>query len=196
MPTVRAVIASVTAALAAVLTAAPLPAQIGTTKGLFVGAQFSGVSADLKAAYGELDFSGGYGLHAGLGLGNTWSVLVNYDRSTLAGTGTASVKLVQYDALLRAHVLAGANSPVRPFLTAGATGRGTEGATDFDGVSPTAGAGVQIRVVPRVALTGTALWTFGNLTSTAQLTGGVAPQSFKSTSTRLQVGASVYLFGH
>jgi hypothetical protein len=42
---------------------------------------------------------------------------------------------------------------------------------------------------------GTALWTFGKLTQAAQLSNSTVGQ-YETTQTRIQVGGSLYLFGH
>lgn len=161
--------------------------------GIFVGAQFTGASIDLKGAADNVDFGQGFGLHAGVGLGPAWSLVVNYDRNTLARSGAApgSVRLVQWDALGRLSLLGA--SVVSPFVTAGVTGRSVQGTTDFEGLAPTGGGGLKIHVTPNLALTGTALWTFGNLTTKDDVTSG-NDASFRATGARVQIGASLYLF--
>ncbi|MEN9817628.1 MAG: hypothetical protein RLZ32_1508, partial [Gemmatimonadota bacterium] len=52
------------------LPAARVHAQMGASSGLFGGIHYSGASLDLEGASKKVDFGGGYGLHAGLGLGN------------------------------------------------------------------------------------------------------------------------------
>ncbi len=169
-------------------------AQAGSTKGLFVGIQYAGTSVNVSSAAQDLEFGNGFGLHAGLGLSDNVSVLVNFDRSVLTGSDNAiDVRLTQYDALLRVHVLPGAGSPLRLFVTAGATGRTANAGRDFDGIAPTGGAGVHLYVTPKIALNGTALWTFGNLTRASQLSNRT-DQTFRSTATRVQAGVSLYLF--
>ena len=169
-------------------------AQSGSTKGLFAGIQYSGTSVSVRSAAQDLEFGNGFGVHAGLGLSDNVSVLVNFDRSVLTGSDNAQdVKLTQYDALLRFNVLPGAGSPVRLFVTAGATGRTANAGRDFDGIVPTGGAGVHLYVTPKFALNGTALWTFGNLTRASQLSNRT-DETFRSTATRVQAGVSLYLF--
>jgi hypothetical protein len=150
----------------------------------------------VKSAAEDLEFGNGFGLHAGIGLSDRWSVLVNFDRSVLTGADSdAEVKLSQYDALLRLHLFPGPASPLRVFATAGATGRAASGSTEFEGVAPTAGAGVHLFLTPQIALNGTALWTFGNLTRASELSNSTR-ESFRSTGTRVQAGVSLYLFSH
>ncbi|WP_396214773.1 outer membrane beta-barrel protein [Gemmatimonas sp.] len=169
-------------------------AQSGSTKGLFAGIQYSGTSVSVRSAAQDLEFGNGFGLHAGLGLSDNVSVLVNFDRSVLTGSDNAQdVKLTQYDALLRFNVLPGAGSPLRLFVTAGATGRTANAGRDFDGIAPTGGAGVHLYVTPKIALNGTALWTFGNLTRASQISNRT-DETFRSTATRVQAGVSLYLF--
>ena len=171
-------------------------AQAGAGRGLFVGLQYAGASVSVKEAAENLEFGSGFGLHAGFGMSDNVSVLVNFDRNVLnRRRDNEDVTVSQYDALLRYQLFPGADSPLRVFGTAGATGRAASGTTEFEGVAPTAGAGVQLHVSSSVALTGTALWTFGNLTSLRELTGGgTTRETFRSTGTRVQVGASLYLF--
>jgi Outer membrane protein beta-barrel domain len=185
------------ASVIAVCTAATAAhAQPGSTKGVFLGIQYAGASVSVKSAAEDLEFGNGFGLHAGIGLSDRWSVLVNFDRSVLTGTDSdAEVKLSQYDALLRLHLFPGPASPLRVFATAGATGRAASGSTEFEGVAPTAGAGVHLFLTPQIALNGTALWTFGNLTRASELSNSTR-ESFRSTGTRVQAGVSLYLFSH
>lgn len=190
------VFATILALLATTLGGTTLQAQAGSTRGLMVGLQYAGASVSVKEAAEDLKFGSGFGLHAGFGMSDNVAVLVNFDRNVLTRRGDSDdVTISQYDALLRLYLVPGADSPVRLFATAGATGRAASGSTDFDGVAPTGGAGVHIGLTPNIALTGSALWTFGNLTRLRDITGGnTTKESFKSTSTRVQVGASLYLF--
>jgi len=185
------------AALAATALALSAGATAGaqSTKGVFLGIQYAGASVSVKSAAEDLEFGGGYGLHAGLGLNDTWGVLVNFDRSVVTGGNDTDVALSQYDALLRMTVL-GRGSPLRAFLTAGATGRSANRGRDFESIAPTAGAGAQLFITSKLAVNGTALWTFGNLTRASQLTGNASDQQFTSTGTRVQAGVSLYLFGN
>lgn len=185
------------AALASIaLVAGVSTVEAQSTTGLFLGVQYAGSSLSIKSAAEDLDFGGGFGLHAGLGLSNTWSVLANFDRSALTGSTTGTdVVLTQYDALLRMNMISGARSTLRVFLTAGATARTANAGRDFEQIAPTAGGGVQLFVIPKIAINGTALWTFGKLTQASQLTSGQNGQ-FASTGVRVQAGASLYLFGH
>ena len=68
-------------AVATLTLLAAVPAQAQT--GLFVGAQITGASLSYKDAAQDLDFGSGYGVHAGLMLGSSLGVLVNYDKNTL-----------------------------------------------------------------------------------------------------------------
>jgi len=163
---------------------------------VFAGIHYSGASLDLSGASRNVDFGGGYGLHAGLGLGSNLQLVVNYDRNTLpAGGSGTDADVAQFDALARLFVVLPAGSPLRLFATGGVTGRTVKLGQEFDGLSPTGGAGVFVKPLPKVAFTGTALWTFGNLTSSAQLTSRTGSE-FKSTGVRVQVGASLFLFGN
>ncbi len=180
---------------ATVLGGTALTAGAQTTKGLFFGIQYAGSSLDVKTAAQKLDFGSGFGLHAGLGLSDNVSVLANFDRSVLTGkSGDASVTVSQYDALLRLSVL-GAGSPLRVFVTGGATARSANAGRDFEEIAPTGGAGVQLFLSPKLAVNGTALWTFGKLTQAGQLSNST-PGQYESTQTRIQAGGSLYLFGH
>lgn len=175
-------------------------AQRGSTSGLFGGIQYTGASVDLKEAGNEVDFGGGFGVHAGIGFGQRFALLVNYDKTkqSASGAGGNDVDLAQFDALARIYLFGGKDWIVRPFVTGGITGRvATEdgaGSAEFDGTSPTAGGGLSIALIPRIHLTGSALWTFGNLTNKEATVG--ANNEYKSTGTRVQVGASLYLFGN
>jgi Outer membrane protein beta-barrel domain len=180
---------------AAVFVGSAMIAGAQSTKGLFVGIQYAGSSLDVKSAAQKLDFGSGFGLHAGLGLSHNLSVLANFDRSVLTGNTTgASVTVSQYDALLRLSVL-DAGSPVRVFVTAGATARSANAGRDFDEIAPTGGAGAQLFLSSKLALHGTALWTFGKLTQAGQISNST-PGQYESTQTRIQAGVSLYPFGH
>jgi len=157
----------------------PLAAQ-----SLFGGIHYSGAALDLEGASKKVDFGGGYGLHAGVGLGSSLQLVVNYDRNSLAGTSTTAAS---------ADVAQSA-SPIRLFATGGVTGRTVKMGESFDGMSATGGGGVMLKVLPVLALSGTALWTFGNLTSASQLQNRTGNE-FKSTGVRVQVGASFFLLG-
>ncbi len=180
-----------TAAALAATAAASAEAQSG--KGLFVGIQYAGASVNVKEAAEDLEFGNGFGVHLGVGLSERWSVLANFDRSLLTGN-SADVRLTQYDALLRLHLI-GAASPLKLFVTGGATARSANAGRDFEGIAPTGGGGVQLFLSSGLAVHGTALWTFGNLTRASQLSGNTVDRQFTSTGTRVQAGASLYLFG-
>lgn len=171
----------------------PMAAQVGSTAGIFAGVQYTGAALDLAGAAKTVKFGSGYGMHAGIGLGQTLSLVVNYDSNKLPTSGSSSTKLTQVDALARLHVFSGANSVMRPYLTAGVTARTAKGTSDFQGKAPTGGAGVTVQL-PGLSVFATALWTFGNLTSSSSLISGKS--SFSSTGTRVQVGTSFYLLGH
>ncbi|MFN7799093.1 outer membrane beta-barrel protein [Gemmatimonas sp.] len=180
-------------AAATLSTTAAASAEAQSGKGLFVGIQYAGASVNVKDAADDLEFGSGFGVHAGLGLSERWSVLGNFDRSVLTGN-SADVRLTQYDALLRLQLI-GAASPVKLFVTGGATARSANAGRDFEGIAPTGGGGVQLFLSSGLAVHGTALWTFGNLTRANQLSGNTIDQQFTSTGTRVQAGASLYLFG-
>lgn len=173
-------------------------AQRGSTSGLFAGIQYTGSSVDLKEAGNEVDFGGGFGFHAGIGFGQRFALLVNYDKTTqnASNPGGSNVDLAQFDALARVYLFGGQDWIVRPFVTGGVTGRvATEdNDAEFTSTSPTAGGGLSITIIPRIHLTGSALWTFGNLTNNDAV--GGSNNEYKSTGTRVQVGASLYLFGN
>lgn len=197
----RSTSAIVAATIAALLTtfsagAAHAQADAGSTKGLFLGIQYAGASVSVKDAAEDLKFGSGFGLHAGMGFSDNVALLVNFDRSAVTRRSDDNgLTLKQYDALLRVYLLPDASSPFRVFATAGATGRAVDKSTKFENIAPTAGAGLHVGITPHFAVTGTALWTFGNLTRLDEITGGsTTKEDFKSTGTRVQVGASLYLF--
>lgn len=178
------------------LSVTPAGAQSGNTRGPFVGIQYSGASVSVREAAENLEFGSGFGLHAGVGVSDNVSILINFDRNVLnRRRDNNDVTVTNYDALLRYHLFPAAGSPLRVFGTVGATGRAATRTVEFKGVAPTAGAGIHVNVTPMIGLTGTALWTFGNLTSLRELTGGETTRdTFRSTATRVQVGASLYFF--
>lgn len=187
---VRALIAT-----AALTTVASTAVHSQSTKGLFLGLQYAGSSLSVRSAAETLDFGGGFGLHAGLGFSDTWAVVANFDRSVLTGGGgNGNVTVSQYDALLRMNVLPGAGSPLRIFLTGGATARSANAGRDFEDIAPTAGAGAHLFLTRKIALNGTALWTFGKLTRTNGLSTDAIDEQFQSTQARVQAGVSLYLF--
>jgi hypothetical protein len=178
------------------LLAGAVTAEAQSTTGLFLGVQYAGSSLSIKSAVEDLDFRGGFGLHAGIGLSDTWSVLANFDRSALTGSTTGTdVVLTQYDALLRMNMFSAAGGTLRVFLTGGATARTANAGRNFEQIAPTAGGGVHVFVIPKIAVNGTALWTFGKLTQASQLTASQNGQ-FEPTGVRVQAGASLYLFSH
>jgi hypothetical protein len=165
-----------------------------SAKGVFLGIQYAGASVSVKEAVQDLEFGSGFGVHAGLGLSSRLALLANFDRSVLTGSNATDVSLTQYDALLRLNLI-GAASPLKVFVTAGATARTANQGRDFDGIAPTGGGGAQLFITSALAVHGTALWTFGNLTRANQINGNRIGQQFASTGTRVQAGASLYLFG-
>ncbi len=177
---------------AALLLAAPVQAQTG----LFVGAQVTGASLTYKGAAENLDFGSGVGVHAGLMLGGSFGVLVNYDKATLGSSG-GDTDLGQWDILGRMSFLG--LGPAKTYLTAGMTGRKTtssfySGATgnfDFSGMNPTAGLTAQMMLGSKLALDGGVLWTFGKFNDT----NGYSSSRVEATGSRVSVGASFYLFG-
>lgn len=177
-----------TGALMSLVTAGASQAQTGP----FVGVQYSGSSVSVKGAAEDLNFGSGFGLHAGLA-GSKWAVLANFDRSVVT-RDASDVTLTQYDALARLTVL-GSGSPFQVFATAGATGRSASKGEDFQSIAPTGGAGVQLFITPHLAVNGTALWTYGNLTRANQLSTTAPAGTFKSTQTRVNVGISLYPLG-
>ena len=184
------------AAVTVLAFAAAAPAvEAQSAKGVFVGIQYAGASVSAREAAQKLEFGNGFGVHAGVGLTDALSLLANFDRSVVIGSDDADVALTQYDALLRLNVI-GATSPVKLFLTAGATARTANQGRSFENIAPTGGAGAQLFLSPKLAVHGTALWTFGNLTRASQVSGNTLDQQFKTTGTRIQVGASLYPFGH
>jgi hypothetical protein len=183
------------ALVATTLAATAMSAGAQSSKGVFLGIQYAGSSLDVKSAAENLDFGGGFGLHAGIGFNNTFSVIANFDRSVLTGSSSnTNVTLSQYDALLRVNVLPGGSSPLRLFVTGGATARSANAGRDFEEIVPTAGAGAQLFIGSALAVNGTALWTFGKLTQAGQLSNST-PGQYESTQTRIQAGVSLYLFG-
>jgi hypothetical protein len=178
-------------AAGAVLALAVAP-KAGAQSGPFVGLQYSGSSVSVKGAADDLKFGSGFGLHAGLAM-TRWAVLANFDRSVLT-RNASDVTLTQYDALLRVNLL-GSGSPLQLFATGGATGRSASKGTDFKSIAPTGGAGVQLFITPHLAVNGTALWTYGNLTRAAQLTPSAPAGTYSSTQTRVNVGISLYPLG-
>jgi len=181
-------------AVAAVLLAFAAPAQAQT--GLFVGAQVTGASLSYKDAAQKLDFGQGYGVHAGLTLGSTFGVLVNYDKNTL-GSSAGDTDLGQLDLLGRLGFIG--IGPVKTYLEGGITGRvaksptfnGTAGSYDFSGTNPTAGIGGSVFVGHKLSVDGSVLWTFGKFGDT----GGYSTSRVEATGSRVSVGASWYILG-
>ncbi len=181
-------------AVATPMLLAAVPAQAQT--GLFVGAQVTGASLNYKDAAQNLDFGSGYGMHAGLMLGSSLGVLVNYDKNTL-GSSTGDTDLGQWDLLGRLRFIG--VGPLRTYLTAGITGRtaaskvynGTAGDFDFSGTNPTAGLTGQFTLGSKLAVDGGVLWTFGKFNDTQ----GYSASKVEATGSRVSVGLSYYLFG-
>jgi hypothetical protein len=179
---------------AALLALATVPA--GAQSGMFVGAQVTGASLNYKDAAQNLDFGSGYGVHAGLMLGSSLGVLVNYDKNTLGASG-GDTDLGQWDLLGRLRFVG--VGPLRTYLTAGITGRtatskiynGTTGDFDFSGTNPTAGLTAQFMVTSKLAVDGGVLWTFGKFNDT----NGYSASRVEATGSRVSLGASYYLFG-
>ena len=186
----RAVVAAVIAL--ATLATAPVRAQTG----LFVGAQVTGASLAYKDAAAKLDFGSGYGVHAGLMLGSSVGVVVNYDKNTLGGS-IGDTALGQWDLLGRLSFIG--IGPARTYLTAGVTSRDAtssfynhlSGTFDFSAVNPTAGLTAQLFLTSKLAVDGGVLWTFGRFNDTH----GYSSSRVEATGSRVQVGASYYLFG-
>jgi hypothetical protein len=179
-------------ATAAFVAAMPAQAQ----SGLFVGVHVTGASLTYKGAAENLDFSTGTGVHAGLMLGHSLGVLVNYDKNTLGSSG-GNTDLGQWDILGRLSFIG--LGPLRTYLTAGVTGRkatsgfynGTTGSFDFSGTNPTAGLSAQAMITSKMAVDGSVLWTFGKFNDTH----GYSSSRVEATGSRVSVGASYYLFG-
>jgi len=179
-------------AVLALVAAAPARAQTG----LFVGVQATGASLNYKDAASNLDFGSGYGVHAGLMLGSSFGVLVNYDKNTL-GSSNGDTDLGQWDLLGRMSFIG--LGPVRTYLTGGITGRsttsqfynGSTGSFDFSGTNPTAGLTAQIMLGSKLAVDGGMLWTFGKFNDTK----GYSSTRVEATGSRVSVGLSYYLFG-
>ncbi len=172
----------------------PLRAQTG----LYVGAQVTGASLTYKDAADKLDFGSGFGVHAGLTLGSTFGVLVNYDKNTLGSSG-GNTDLGQWDVLGRLGFMA--LGPVKTYLTGGMTGRATQspsyggrvGDYKFSGMNPTGGAAAQVFITSKLALDGSVLWTFGKFSDTRN--GSLDPGRVSATGSRVSLGASWYLLG-
>ncbi len=181
-------------AMAALTLLASLPAHAQT--GLFVGAQVTGASLTYKDAAQNLDFGSGFGVHAGLTLGSSLGVLVNYDKNTLGSSG-GDTDLGQWDLLGRLRFVG--LGPLKTYLTAGITGRtaaskvynGKSGDFDFSGTNPTAGLTGQFMVTSTLAVDGGVLWTFGKFNDTR----GYSTSRVEATGSRVSVGVSYYLFG-
>lgn len=173
-----------------------LAASARAQTGLFVGAQVTGASLSYKDAAQKLDFGQGYGVHAGVTLGSTFGVLVNYDKNTL-GSSTGDTDLGQLDLLGRLGFIG--IGPVKTYLEGGVTGRvakspsfnGTTGNYDFSGTNPTAGIGGSVFVGHKLSVDGAVLWTFGKFGDT----GGYNTSRVEATGTRVSVGASWYILG-
>lgn len=179
-------------AVLALMVAAPMRAQTG----LFVGAQVTGASLTYKDAAQNLDFGSGYGVHAGLTLGSSLGVLVNYDKNTLGSSG-GDTDLGQWDLLGRLSFFG--IGPAKTYLTAGLTGRtttsrfynGSTGTFDFSGMNPTAGLTGQLLLTSKLALDGGVLWTFGKFNDTH----GYSTSRVDATGSRVSVGVSYYVLG-
>ena len=184
----------VSIALAVVLAATAVPLQAQT--GLYVGAQVTGASLSYKDAAEKLDFGSGFGVHAGITLGSSFGVLANYDKNTLGSSG-GDTDLGQWDLLGRLGFVG--IGPVKTYLTGGITGRvassptfdGGVGDYEFSGTNPTAGVAAQVFVTNKLAIDGSALWTFGKFGDT----GGYSTSRVEATGSRVSVGVSWYLLG-
>lgn len=176
----------------ALATAAPAGAQ----SGLFVGLQATGASLTYKGAAENLDFGSGIGVHAGIMLGGSLGVLVNYDKNTLGSSG-GDTDLGQWDLLGRMSFVS--IGPARTYFTAGITGRkstssfynGYTGSYDFSGMNPTAGLTGQLHLTQKFALDGGVLWTFGRFNDTH----GYSTSRVEATGARVSIGGSYYLLG-
>jgi hypothetical protein len=189
------VIAAVTASLAG---ASPTLAQ--STSGVFVGAQVTGAALNFGSAVQKVNFGGGWGVHAGVGIGEGFSLLVNYDKASLPSAGGGgNYDLGQWDALARFNFMA--RQQLRPYVDAGITGRvaksttygGTSGDYRFSGQAPTAGVGAQFFLGKSFAIDGGVNWTFGNFSSTEN-SGSPFGTKLDATGTRVIVGVSLYPF--
>lgn len=173
-----------------------LAVPAGAQTGLFVGAQATGASLNYKDAASNLDMGSGLGVHAGLMLGSSFGVLVNFDKSTLGASG-GDTDLGQWDVLGRMSFIG--LGPIRTYLTGGLTGRkatssfydGQRGNFDFSGMNPTAGLTGQAMITSKLAIDGSVLWTFGRFNDTH----GYSTSRVDATGSRVSVGASYYLFG-
>jgi hypothetical protein len=183
-----------TVILAALTLCAALPVRAQT--GLFIGAQATGASLTYRDAADNLDFGSGFGVHAGVMLGSSLGVLVNYDKNTL-GASTGDTELGQWDLLGRMSFIG--LGPAKTYLTAGLTGRtttsrfynGTSGDFDFSGMNPTAGLTGQLMLTSKLAIDGGVLWTFGKFNDT----NGYSISRVEATGSRVSVGVSYYLLG-
>jgi hypothetical protein len=181
--------------MAAILAVCAAPLAQAQT-GIFVGAHITGASLAYQDALQDLDFGSGVGAHAGLALGSSLGVLVNYDKLTL-GSSMGDTELKQWDLLGRLRMVG--VGPVNAHLTAGVTGRtsisrffdGTAGDFDFRGVNPTAGLTGQVMLTSGLAVDGGVMWTFGRFNETQ----GYSASRVEATGSRVFVGASYYLFG-
>jgi hypothetical protein len=179
-------------AVALMALAAPARAQ----SGFFVGAQITGASLDYKDAAQKLDFGQGFGVHAGLSIGSSLGVLVNYDKNTLGQPG-GHTDLGQYDLLGRLNFIG--IGPVKTYILGGITGRvakspnynGIAGNYDFSGKNPTAGVSASVFPFKSLSVNGTMLWTFGKFNDT----GGYSTSRVEATGSRVSVGVSWYVLG-
>jgi len=164
--------------------------------GLFAGVQWTGASLTFKDATENLDFGSGFGVHAGLNVGSSFGVLVNYDKNTLGASG-GDTDLGQWDLLGRLRFIP--IGPLKTYMTAGITGRsatskiynGSTGKFDFSGTNPTAGITAQMMITSTLAIDGGVLWTFGKFNDTQ----GYTASKVEATGSRVSVGASFFLFG-
>ncbi len=192
------------AAVAAALVAGSANAQStsGSTNGFSIGAQVTGAGLNFSNAAQKVDFGGGWGVQAGYGFGQRFSVIANYDHNSL-DQSTGTFDLGQWDALGRFSFLPG--SMVRPYIEAGATGRvaksssfnGTGGDYTFSGISPTTGIGAQFFISRQVSVNAGLDWTFGNFNNVDN--NGNSVNGFNqldATGTRVRLGATVFPFGH
>jgi hypothetical protein len=196
-------IAAIAAALV-IVGSASAQSTSGSTNGFSIGAQVTGAGLNFSNASQKVDFGGGWGVQAGYGFGEMFSLIANYDHNALGGQeGGGTFDLGQWDALARFNFMAG--SPIRPYLEAGATGRaaktpnfqGTGGAYTFSGISPTAGLGAQLFVSRQVSVNAGLDWTFGNFSTVHNEGNAVSGfNQLDATGTRVRVGATLYPFGH
>ena len=112
-------------------------------------------------------------------------------KNTLGSSG-GDTDLGQWDLLGRLGFVG--IGPVKTYLTGGITGRvassptfdGGVGDYEFSGTNPTAGVAAQVFVTNKLAIDGSALWTFGKFGDT----GGYSTSRVEATGSRVSVGSA------